>query len=515
MTASGYVRSSRVITQHAPTSGDSILWRDGKIVEVGTTPQMSHRIPLGTPEFNLPHTLITPGFVDSHTHFSMWALGRLRVQLAGSASLEEAVERVRRASPEQGWILGQGWDANGWRVAPHRWVLDRVQSLPVYLDSLDVHAAWLNSAALGAAGIDRNTPDPDGGRIVRDASGEPTGILLERAVDLAQRVLPYPPAPRVVSAIREAQKEAHRLGVTGIHNVEGHLALEAFQHLDQEDELKLRVLFHHPVSELSGLIRAKVRSGQGGDWITQGGIKMFLDGSLGSRTAWMLEPYEGTRDRGMPITDADLASEAMHLAATNGLACAVHAIGDAAVRRALTLMETLPGTALSHRIEHFQCVHPDDVKRAARAGIVLSMQPAHLLTDIPLARKHWGDRSAGAYAFRSLLKTGAILAFGSDTPVAPIDPRPGVRAAMDRSSEDRDRFFPDERLTFSEVVQAYTAGPAAAASMASRRGALAPGLDADFVAWEVDLDDTAVSGEAFGQGRAVLTVVGGEVVYQE
>jgi predicted amidohydrolase YtcJ len=443
----------------------------------------------------------------------MWALGRRQVHLAGAASLSEALDRVRRVSPVDGWVVGQGWDANDWSESPTRWHLDPVHSQPVFLHSLDVHAAWVNSAALEAAGISRETPDPYGGVIVRDAGGEPTGLLLERAVDLVRSLLPDPPADRLIQALLEAQAEAHRLGITGIHNVEHRAAYEAFRILDQQGLLRLRVLFHHPVADLPRLVEAGTRSGDGGPWLTDGGIKMFLDGSLGSRTAWMLEPYEGTRDRGMPISEEATARAAMDLGAAHGLASVVHAIGDAAVRRALDLMESLPAAAIPHRIEHFQCVHPADLARAARPGLVLSMQPAHILADIPLADRHWGARGKGAYAFRSLRDRGSILAFGSDTPVASIDPRQGVYAAMERrQNDDSPSWYEDQRLDFASVVQAYTVGPALAGGLAATRGTLVPGHDADLVVWRLERD-APPTGAGFREASVALTVVGGEAVY--
>ena len=210
----------------------------------------SARLPLELPRYEFPDALVTPGFVDGHTHFALWALGRRRVQLAGALTRAEAVRRVAEAQPEQGWVLGQGWDANRWDEPPHRAALDAVQAGPVYLDSLDVHAAWVNTAALRAAQIGAETPDPPGGRIVRDGSGQPTGLLLERAVELVTRVLPRPPADRLDQALLDAQAEAHRLGVTGIHDVEDDAARAAFGRLDAAGRLRLRVLFHTPVGSL-------------------------------------------------------------------------------------------------------------------------------------------------------------------------------------------------------------------------------------------------------------------------
>jgi predicted amidohydrolase YtcJ len=513
--AGGVLRARKIETLVPGYAGDAIWWEQGTVRAVGPHERLLRVAPARLPRYELPDTLVTPGFVDGHTHFAFWALGRSRVQLAGAPSRADAVRRVAEAQPEQGWVLGHGWDAHRWNEPPHRAALDAVQSGPVYLDSLDVHAAWVNTAALRAAQIGPEMPDPPGGRIVRDASGQPTGLLLERAVELMIRVLPRPSADRLDQALLDAQAEAHRLGVTGIHDVEDEAARAAFARVDAAGRLRLRVLFHPPVASLPTLVRAGEQSGTGSEWLTLGGVKMFLDGSLGSRTAWMLQPYEGSRDRGMPITDADEAARAMRLAAEHGIACTVHAIGDAAVRRALDLMTPLPRAALPHRIEHFQCVQPADLGRAADGAIVASMQPAHLLTDIPLVDRHWGSRGAGAYPFRSLLRRGTAVVFGSDVPVASIDPREGVFAALDRTLADgtpAGGWRPEERVTFGDVLRAYTAAAATAAGAQRRRGTLAVGMDADFVAWAVDPAVERASGAAFRAAQAELTVVGGEVV---
>ncbi len=496
---------------------NAVLWIDGIIQAVGPASALARSAPPGCPVFEYPGALITPGFIDSHTHFAQWALKRGQVDLSGAATRNEAVRRVAAGSPEQGWVLGQGWDANGWSDPPTRGALDPVQPGPVFLDSLDVHAGWVNSAALAAAGVSRGTPDPPGGRVVRDASGEPSGLLLEHAVELVRRVVPEPPADRLREALLEGQREAHRLGVTGIHDVEDLRTLQAFRALEAEDRLRLRVLFHPPAGELPRLAREGFRSGAGSEWITHGGVKLFLDGSLGSRTAWMLQPYEGSRDCGMPLASWEEAAAAVGMAAALGISATVHAIGDAAVRRALDLLEPLPRLRLPHRIEHFQCVDPADVPRAGRAGIILSMQPAHLLVDVPLADRHWGKRGRGAYQFRTLAAHGAVLAFGSDAPVAPLDPRAGVFAAMDRRALGSGRdsaWYADERISFDAVVRGYTEAPARAAGWAPRLGVLVPGAAADLVAWGVDPGVQAGAGQAFLEARVQLTAVNGEIVVQ-
>ena len=513
----GVLHAGRVWTGEG-RRGESLWWSEGVVRGVGSRLQVEKAAPSPLPRYTLPGALVTPGLVDGHTHFGMWALNRRRVHLAGCRTRQQAVARVATGISEGGWVLGQGWDANGWSERPERGVLDVVQPGPVFLESLDVHAAWVNSAALKRAGITRATPDPFGGVIVRDATGEPTGLLLERAVELIRPHLPVPTQNRLTHAIRDAQGVAHQWGVTGIHDVEGLDALEALETLQAEGALKLRVLFHPPVAELPRLLEQGWRSGAGGPWITRGGVKLFLDGSLGSRTAWMLQPYEGTHERGMPITALEVAKEAIQKAAQGGIASTVHAIGDAAVRRALDLLEAAPRVGLPHRIEHFQCVHPDDLTRAGRAGIGVSMQPAHLLTDIPLIDRHWGVRGFGAYHFKTIAEAGNTIIFGSDVPVASLDPRDGIRAALDRDSADGSArmWRRNERITLGHALSAYTRAPAWAGGVGHRRGTLAPGMDADLAVWEID-EVAERGGEGagahFAAGNCVMTVVGGEVVH--
>jgi predicted amidohydrolase YtcJ len=514
---SGFLRARRVLSLAPGVEGDAIWWQDGWIRMVGRAREMEKLVPTPVPRIDLLRTVVTPGLVDSHTHFGLWALSRQRVNLAGAGTRAEALRRVEAGVPEQGWIRGFGWDANRWEAQPHRWALDRVTSgVPAFLESADVHAAWVNSAALERAGIGRASHDPPGGRIVRDGNGEPTGLLLERAVDLVREILPAPDPERLRAGIEEAQREAHRAGITGIHDVEGPDALRAFRELEAADRLRLRVLFQPPVAQLPMLLQTGVRSGQGGPWLTLGGVKLFFDGTLGSRTAWMLEPYEDGKDRGMPLATETEARAAVQAAAGGGIACVIHAIGDAAVRRALDLLAEVPRVDLPHRIEHLQCVHPADLGRAAELGVVASMQPSHLPGDVALAEERWGRRSAGAYAFRSLREAGTVLAFGSDAPVTALDPRKGLAAATTRLPDDGRHpggWHIEERLTFEEALAGYTTGAAVAGGTARTHGRLAPGYAADLVAWEWDAAAEQGHGPAILDARVRLTVVGGEVVW--
>jgi predicted amidohydrolase YtcJ len=500
---------------------EAILLRDGRVIALGAAERLASLAAPDTRVIELDGRVVTPGFTDAHVHLTAWALGRRRVELAGAATIDAALERVARfLHAGSGWILGQGWNRHLWGEEPTRAHLDAIApGVPILLESQDIHSAWLNSEALCRCGIDRHTPDPPGGEIVRDPHGEPTGLLLEGARVMALRSVPQPDAREVQDALLDAQHEAHRLGLTGVHSVEP-TGLSDFEIMRAAGKLRLRVLQHIALDQLDGAVAAGLRSGFGGDWIRVGGVKMFLDGALGSRTAWMREPYEGETGVGIQtLTSADFR-DAARRAADAGIASTVHAIGDAAVELALTVLgdEVPAPAALPHRIEHLQLCPPELWERAARSGVVASMQATHLLTDIPAAERSWGhERSRGAYAFAALLRRGMTLALGSDVPVESCDPRAGLFAAVRRETWtgpwEEGEWYPEHALTRAEAISAYTEGPAAAARESDRRGRLLPGYDADLVAW--DRDPFTIPAEQLREMRCTLTVVGGEVVFGE
>ncbi|HEX5726691.1 MAG TPA: amidohydrolase [Longimicrobiaceae bacterium] len=500
----------------------AILVRSGRVVAAGTEDEVRAAALPGCREERLEHATVTPGLTDAHVHLTTWALARRRVDLNAARTLDDGVAAVAaaRAAGGEGWIRGLGWDAHRWGRLPTRGDLDRVcPDRPVYLQSHDIHAAWLNSEALRRCGIDRGTPDPEGGQIVRDpATGEPTGVLLERAVRLVEAHQPAEPPAERRAALLEAQAELHRLGLTGVHSVETE-GLADWTRLDQERALRLRVLQSIPVTKLAEAIAVGLRSGFGGRWLRIGGVKMFLDGALGSRTAWLREPYlETDGNRGIQTLPTDEFRDTVRRAAGAGLAATVHAIGDAAVESALDVLSSVPPPrGMPHRIEHVQLCPPELWERAGRSGVVGSMQPVHLMTDIPAAERHWGrERSRGAYAFAPLLRAGMVLAFGSDVPVETVDPRLGLFAATRRvtwEGEPAEGWFPEHALDAEQALRAYTEGPAHAAGLAHRRGRLLPGCDADLVAW--DRDPLRASPEELREMRCLLTMVAGEVVHRE
>jgi predicted amidohydrolase YtcJ len=503
---------------------EALLLRRGRIVASGRRADLRAAAP-NAAILDLPGTTITPGLVDAHIHLLEWALARRQPDLATADSPAAAAAIVAAHAPPSGeaWVQGRGWNPHRWDgEAPDRRALDgALPDRPVALRSHDMHALWVNSAALAAAGIDRATPDPPGGRIVRDADGAATGLLLENAIQLVTARIPDPDDDLLSDAVLAGQAELHSLGITGVHCAE--MAVGAFhtlrilEHLRSRDLLRLRVLQHLPLPRLDDAIRLGLRSGFGGEWIRIGAVKLFLDGALGSRTAWLREPYEGTTDTGMRVMEPAAFRAAVGRAAAAGLAAMVHAIGDAAVDLALDVLShpDLAVPAMPHRIEHVQLCPGERLADAARAGIVCSMQPAHLMTDWRPADRHWGGRARHAYAFRSLVEAGATLAFGSDAPVEPVDPRLGLYAAATRTDlagEPAAGWYPAERIGIASALRAYTVGAAVAAGDA-RRGTLGVGADADLVAW--DRDPLTAQGEEILRLRCHATLVAGRVAWSD
>ena len=511
------VRARRIHLLGGQAPAEALLVRAGRVAFAGTFDEARGMAAAGARVEDLGDAVVTPGLTDAHVHLTTYGLSLRRVDLNAARTYAEALEAIGRAAASgEGWLRGIGWDAHRWGRMPTRQELDAVcPDRPCYFQSHDIHGAWLNSAALATCRITADTPDPDGGQIVRDHAGEPTGVLLEKAMDLAERHLPAESLAERVAALGEAQRELHRLGLTGVHSVEV-TGLEDFSALAEEGALRLRVLQAIPLARLGAAVETGLRSGFGGEWLRIGGVKMFLDGALGSRTAWLREPYTGADGVGIQTLAAEEFRTHVGRAAEAGIASTVHAIGDAAVALALDVLSSVPPpSTMPHRIEHLQLCPPDLWERAGRSGVVASMQPVHLMTDIPAAERHWGhERSRGAYAFAPVLRAGATLAFGSDVPVETVDPRLGLFAAVKRvgwDGEPREEWFPENAVTAEQALRAYTEGPALAAGVAHRAGRLLPGHDADLAAW--DRDPLACEPDELREMRCVRTMVGGETVH--
>jgi predicted amidohydrolase YtcJ len=529
MQADLLLHGGTLVTQdrHQQRAG-ALAIRAGRIVAVSASvSDLNGLVGPSTRIIDVAGAAVVPGFVDAHVHFGHWALARQQVDLDSAATLEQGLASVRSAAQHlepTAWVQGRGWDRNRWGRLPTRADLDvAVGGHPAALSSHDGHSLWLSSAALQAAGVGRQTPDPAGGVIERDADGQPTGVLFENAQDLVRAHIPEPTDAHLADALRSGLRRAAAAGITGIHNLEDARTRRAFAVLEAAGELSLRV--YHGVSraELNQARERGLATGAGSDWLRVGPLKLFADGALGSRTAWLLEPYVGHVEdgyRGVATLSPDEMQEAMRLAADAGLDVAVHAIGDAAVRGVLDAFERAraaypPLAQRMLRIEHAQLVHPLDVPRFAHIGAIASMQPIHAVADWRAADRFWGERARNGYAWRSLLQAGARLAFGTDAPVEAIEPLRSLYAAVARrdvEGQPSGGWYVDQCLDLADAVRAYTRGPAAAERALGRRGMLAPGMDADLVALSPDPFEQPP--DALLETRVALTVVGGRITFE-
>lgn len=502
-----------------------------RILAVGADDELRPLLRPGVQAVDLEGRAAIPGLIDAHVHFGWHSLAEYqgRVDLDNVPTKGEAVARVveqaRQVKPGQ-WIQGGGWNKNVWPEPsfPCAADLDAVTSdHPVVLEDKSRHATWINSRALELAGITAATPDPAGGEIVRDEAGQPTGILLETAAELVYNVIPEADVATMVEALRQGMARAQRLGLTGFHDPGHPTVLAALQVLRAEGELGLRATVHIPREGLDAARKLGLRSGWGDEVLRIGGVKIFADGALGPQSAHMLAPYEGAAgNTGIPTHTAEELGNLVRRAHEAGLAVAVHAIGDAANRAVLDAIEQdrkqgrdrANGPSLPDRIEHVQLLHADDLPRLAQLGVVASMQPIHATSDMEMAERHWGERCALAYAWRSVLDSGAHLAFGSDCPIETLNPLPGIHAAVTRRRADgspgSEGWIPAERLTVGEAVYAYTLGAAYASDEAGLKGSLSPGKLADVVVLSHDI--FAIDPMEIVQARVGMTIFDGRVV---
>lgn len=506
---------------------EAVAIAGNRILAVGDDEELRGLLAPGGEALDLQGRTVLPGFTDCHIHFLSYALRLRQINLTGLASKEAVLERVaaRAAEATPGrWLEGGGWDRNLWADPsfPTRADLDRIApQYPVVLSSKCGHALWANSRALERAGITVDTPDPEGGEIVRHpATGEPTGILKEQAIQLVHQAIPKPGLEEIEEALVQAIPHLHRAGLTGIHNCEGAESFAAFQRLASRGELKLRVLMHIPLKNLDSAIQLGLRTGFGNEVLRIGAVKSFADGSLGARTAAMLEPYEDEpHNRGLMVLSEEELKALVERACRAGIAPAVHAIGDRATHTVLEACQAhrslWAAQGLRPRMEHAQLLTPEDIQRLGRLSVTASMQPIHCTADMEMVDRHWGARGAGAYAFRSLLDAGAPLAFGSDCPVEDFSPLAGIHAAVTRRRADGfpgpQGWRPSERITVAEAVRAYTQGAAYASGDERLQGSITPGKLADLVVLSQDI--FTVHPMDILQTEVVATIFDGSVVY--
>jgi len=474
----------------------------------------THELALPSPDrVDLGGRCVVPGFADAHVHFPTWATVRRHLRLEGCRSVSEAVERVRGALPHEPadrWLVGYGWRSADWRDGrePSRHDLDPFTGdTPVALWAKDDHSLWLNSAALGHAGGNLAVA---GGVVETDENGEPTGLLREQAAWRFRERHIRVSEDEYVEAVREGIRIAHARGVTAVHDKDGWLgAAPIWQRLHSEGGLSLRVWQSLPHEALPQLESLGLRSGIGDDFFRLGYLKVFMDGTLGSRTARMLD------GSGVTITTRTELEEIVTRASRAGWPVAVHAIGNAANREALDAFERTRGEwrprGLRPRIEHVQLVNLEDLPRFAHLGVACSVQFSHAPSDRDLAERFWPDVLDGAYAFRSLQESGALLANGSDAPIEELDPLLGIRAGVLRTLDARPAWRPEQALSVERALEASTVGPAWLSGDERRRGRLLPGFLADLVV--LSRDPVASPPEELAEVAVVATMVGGRWVH--
>ncbi len=530
---------------------EALAIRGDRIAAVGTQEDLVNEF-VPARVVDLQGRTVLPGFIDAHVHLMGLALAKITVDLTGTTSEREAGERVlarvRQSSPGQ-WVRGRGWDQNDWpsRAFPTQELLNRVAPAnPVYLVRVDGHAAWLNRLALEIAGIDRETPDPPGGKILRDARGNPTGILIDAAMEIAVAVLPRLSGEEAAEGLRRAVEECIEQGITTVHDMGiDQWELDLYKQEIREGRMPLRIFA--AVAAESDLWQSMRSTGPllgfGNHHLTVRSLKLYMDGALGSRGAALLEPYSDDPDnRGLTMVSTDELLRLVRGALVAGFQPCVHAIGDRANKLVLDVYEAALAEVRSAdarpRIEHAQVLAPDDIPRFRQLGVIPSMQPTHCTSDMYWAEARLGpERIRGAYAWRSLLNTGVVIPGGSDFPVEQPSPLLGIAAAvtrrdpsgLPRSAEDVRRQFQlsesgmvnaeefnggwyvSERVNRSEAVRIFTAWAAWAGFEERLKGTLERGKLADFVVLSSDLFQ--VSEEELPFVEVEMTVIGGREVF--
>src|SRR2546427_825629 len=516
------------LSSGAPQPG-AVAIGDGEILAVGDSGAVARYVGSRTRVIRADGGLVLPGLADAHTHFINGGFQLASVDLRDAATPQEFVRRIgayaRTLKPGE-WITGGDWDHTRWPFQPlprHEWIDSVTPANPVFVNRLDGHEALANAAALRAAGVTRDTPTPPGGEILRDAkTGEPIGIFKDQALDLIGRAQPDPSPEQRDSALARALAHAASLGVTATAHMSASWAdLASYRRLEGAGRLTMRVALYLPVDTWRAVAESVKAHGAGDAWVKIGGLKGYMDGSAGSRTALFFEPYTDSAGyRGlMQNPERDMRSWIGN-ADSAGLQVAVHAIGDRASALILAIYDSVikmhGPRDRRFRVEHAQHLRPQDIPLFGTLGVIASVQPYHAIDDGRWVEQRIGPvRIRTTYPFRTLLDTGAKLAFGSDWTVAPLDPILGVYAAVTRRTLDGKNpngWVPEQKISVGEALRAYTAGNAYATFDEGKRGTLAPGADADVVVLDRNL--FAIPPDSLDRARVRYTIVGGRVVYR-
>lgn len=505
---------------------EALAIRGDRIVAVGSETDIAVLIGPDSEHIQAPGGMVVPGFIDSHVHFLSGGFALASVQLRDAATPEEFSSRIgeyaQTLMPGE-WILNGDWDHENWggRLPERHWIDSLTPDNPVMINRLDGHMVLANSAALSLAGISADTADIAGGEIVRDADGNPTGVLKDNAMALLDRVVPAPSDTQRDRALAAISAHVAAQGVTSVHDMAGWESLAAYRRALSAGALNTRVYSVVPLSDWSRLADEVASRGRGDEWLRIGGLKGFMDGSLGSHTAAFFEPFTDTpEDRGFFINELDDMAGWVGAADAAGLQVMVHAIGDRAIS---ALLDIFADTEVANgprdrrfRIEHAQHIHPDDVVRFAELDLVASMQPYHAIDDGRWAERVIGpERARTTYAFNALLKAGVPVAFGSDLMVAPPMPLLGIYAAVTRQTLDGanpEGWVPDEKINVEQALTAYTRTAAYASFEEAQKGALKPGMLADVVILDQDL--TRIELVDIQHTQVLRTIVGGRTIFR-
>ena len=512
-------------------SASAILIQGDKVSLVGMDDEVLSRSSDEAEKIDLEGRFVTPGLIDNHVHFMSGGLQLSRVDLRNAKSKKEFQEIIAKADndlAEGVWMQGGNWDHELWggQYPDRSWIDQVVEDRPVFIDRLDGHMALANSSALALANITTDTQDPIGGIILKDSDGKPTGILKDQAMGLCSRLIPEPSLEDLDRALKKATDHALSLGVTQVHDMGSWSDLETYKRNHDKGDLHIRIKIYPWYTNWKQIIEHVRQNGPGDEWLRWDGIKGMLDGSLGSRTAWMHRPYlpeTGTKDKEtlptVGIITLDDTTEFKYLLRETDKANVqhtVHAIGDKAndwiLKEYAKIKRELGNKDRRSRIEHSQHLSPSAIERFAADDIIPSMQPYHLYDDGSWAHKRIGyDLLSRTYVFRSLIDSGANLTFGSDWTVAPLDPIKGIYAAVTRRTRDGknpDGWFPNEKISVDEALMCYTINNAYAAFWDQTTGSITPGKYADFVVHSSNLLTT--SHEELLGSRVLRTVVAGK-----
>lgn len=475
---------------------------------------------------DLTNKALLPAFTDAHTHFLEYAKSRIYVNLTDCKDIEGIKSYLTsyrdKLDWNPQWILGGGWNRNVLEdpMALNKHILDSIfPDVPVALFSKDYHSKLCNSKALSATGIDRNTSDPEGGRIERDNSGEPTGVLYETAAELLDRFIVPAPEDIILRAVYDTIQNMYHWGLIGFHTMENQASRDILHRAQSMGKL-FRFCWHFQTTDLSSVIDSGIRSYEGDEWYKLGGYKLFADGSLGSRTAAMFQGYASEpENKGILRYSDEELYKAIEHAAQHGLSSTIHAIGDRAVYQVIEAVKRLNSMSeylsLKHRIEHVQSIRHLDLNALKSSELLASLQPVHLANDIPMIQEHWKDIPDEAYPFASLIQAGIPYAFGSDTPIETMNPFLGIYTALERKKAlcpDADAWMPEERISVAAAIHGYTQGAAMASCSQDSQGSIAQGKVADLIILE---DYRTLPKEYWLEASSLFTMIGGQVVHSE